>query len=106
MILSSIDDSEIKGWLAGPWDSDLPIPVGYATAGVDEPHRHDRVFEVYCVARGQATAVVADQDVPLSCGDVLIVQPGEEHTFTWSSHDYLHFVIQVPHVPGDKTRTH
>lgn len=106
MIRRSIDEQAIKGWVAGPWNSDVPIPVGYATAGVDEPHRHDHMFEIYLVARGHARALVADHEVGLSCGDVLIVEPTEEHTFLWSSGDYLHFVIQAPHAPGDKTLIH
>ena len=34
---------------------------------------------------------------------MLVVQPGESHTFVSSSEDYLHFVIQAPFVGGDKT---
>ena len=34
---------------------------------------------------------------------MLIVEPGETHTFIDSSDDYLHFVIQAPFVKGDKT---
>ncbi len=38
----------------------------------------------------------------LGAGDVLVVEPGEVHTFESSSPDYLHFVIQTPFVAGDK----
>ena len=38
----------------------------------------------------------------LGVGDVLVVEPGETHTFLDSSTDYLHFVVQTPFVPGDK----
>jgi hypothetical protein len=34
---------------------------------------------------------------------MLIVEPGETHTFIDSSDDYLHFVIQAPFVKDDKT---
>ena len=34
---------------------------------------------------------------------MLIVEPGETHTFIDSSDDYLHFVIQAPFVKGDNT---
>jgi hypothetical protein len=33
---------------------------------------------------------------------VLVVEPGEVHTFTASSEDYLHFVVQAPFVAGDR----
>ena len=103
MIHRRIDKASVKGWLAGPWDSDVPVAVGYATAGVDEPHRHERMFEVYCVAGGSARALVAGRQVTVASGDMLVVKPGEEHTFTWSSADYMHFVIQAPFVAGDKS---
>lgn len=39
---------------------------------------------------------------PLAAGDMLVVEPGEPHTFVSSSPDYLHFVVQTPFMPGDK----
>ena len=26
-----------KGWWAGPWNLGIPVAVGYATTGIDEP---------------------------------------------------------------------
>lgn len=40
--------------------------------------------------------------VRLQAGDMLVVEPGERHTFIESAHDYLHFVVQAPFAPGDK----
>ena len=93
-----------KGWFTGPWDSDIPVAVGFANHGVDEPHVHDAMFEIYLVRSGAATAIVADEADELTAGDVLIVERGEMHTFTASTPDYAHFVIQTPFVPGDKRR--
>lgn len=42
------------------------------------------------------------QTITLKAGDMLVVEPGEPHTFIESSEDYLHFVIHTPFVPGDK----
>ena len=91
-----------KGWLTGPWDSDVQIAVGYADHGIDEPHAHDTMFEIYLVRSGSATAIVADEAVELRAGDVLVVEPGEVHTFRASTPDYAHFVIQAPFVSGEK----
>ena len=102
MIHLETDFTQAKGWLLGPWDSDLSVPIGWATRGIDEPHLHAQMWEVYLVARGQSTASVAGQEVNLNAGDVLVVEPGETHTFTYSSPDYLHFVLQSPFVKGDK----
>jgi mannose-6-phosphate isomerase-like protein (cupin superfamily) len=60
--------------------------------------------EIYLVAAGRSTAKVNGVQVSLQEGDMLVVEPGEVHTFTDSSDDYVHFVVQAPCVRGDKTR--
>ena len=92
-----------KGWFAGPWNSHLPIAAGWADRGVNLPHRHDLMYEIYFNARGESIAVVAGQTIHLRSGDMLAVEPGEAHTFISSTDDYLHFVVQAPFVGGDKT---
>jgi mannose-6-phosphate isomerase-like protein (cupin superfamily) len=91
-----------KGWLAGPWDTAVPVALGFADCGVDDLHRHEQMYEIYLVARGRSTAVVDGEAVELRGGDLLVVEPGESHTFVTSSEDYFHFVVQAPFVPGDK----
>jgi quercetin dioxygenase-like cupin family protein len=91
-----------KGWLTGPWNGPVPVAVGYANAGIDEPHTHAQMYEIYLVAQGHSTAIVEGQWVHLEMGSVLIVEPGELHTFVESSPDYYHFVIHAPVVQGDK----
>jgi mannose-6-phosphate isomerase-like protein (cupin superfamily) len=93
-----------KGWFAGPWDSDLALSVGFASEGVDEPHVHSRITEIYLVARGRSAIRVEQETVELSEGDALIVEPGEAHTFLRSSGAYLHFVIHSPGLAGDAAR--
>lgn len=85
-----------KGWWAGTWNSSLPIALGYATAGIDEPHVHRRVTEIYLVAVGTSTLKIEGKSVQLGAGDVAIVEPGEAHTFLESSIPYFHFVIHSP----------
>ena len=46
-----IDD---KGWYTGLWDSNIPISVGFANKGIDQPHVHSHITEIYLVARGTA----------------------------------------------------
>jgi mannose-6-phosphate isomerase-like protein (cupin superfamily) len=91
-----------KGWLAGAWDSDLAVSLGFATEGVDEPHLHTRVTEIYLVARGTAAVRVERETIELTTGDVLILGPGEAHTFLSSSEDYLHFVVHSPALAADE----
>ncbi|MEP6758969.1 MAG: cupin domain-containing protein [Actinomycetota bacterium] len=87
--------TDAAGWIGGGWNWELPIAIGYATAGLDEPHRHERTIEVYLVVAGVAVAVVDGVDVPVQAGDVLVVEPHEVRTFTSSSPDYRCFVLHI-----------
>jgi mannose-6-phosphate isomerase-like protein (cupin superfamily) len=93
-----------KGWYVGPWNSDLTVSVGYANAGVDEPHVHSRVTEIYMVARGTSEMRVEQETVMLEAGDMIVIDPGEAHTFLSSSPDYFHFVAHVPGLSGEEAR--
>lgn len=94
-----------RGWFVGPWNSAVPVAVGWVDRAVNLPHRHLHLSEVYLVARGSSVAVVASREVVLVAGDMLVVEPGEDHTFLTISEDYLHFVVQAPFVKGDKVYT-
>ena len=82
MRVERADPSIDKGWCAGPWNSDLTVSVGYANAGVDEPHVHSRITEIYMVARGVAEMRVEQETITLEAGDMIVVEPGE-HKVVW-----------------------
>ena len=104
MRIEQADLGVVKGWYLGPWDSDLTISVGFANEGVDEPHLHRRMTEIYCIARGTAEIRIDLQTVVLAQNDVLIVEPGEAHTVLSSSPDHFHFAIQVPGLQGEEAK--
>ena len=54
------------------------------------------------VASGATVTGVAEREIRLGPGDMLVVEPGEAHTFLSSTEDYLHYVIQAPFLAGDK----
>ena len=93
-----------KGWYIGPWNSGLPISVGYASVGVDEPHLHTQITEIYLVARGTSVIRIEQETIALAAGDMIVVEPGEAHTFLESSPDYFHFVIHTPGLANEKAR--
>ena len=93
-----------NGWYAGPWNSELPVSVGYAHGGIDDPHLHLRVTEVYLVAQGWAEVRIERETVRIAAGDMLVIEPGEAHTFLSSSATYLHFVLHVPGLPTEEAR--
>lgn len=105
MRIEHADLAAAKGWYAGPWNSTLPVSVGYANEGIDEPHLHRRMTEIYLVARGGSEVRVERETVRLGPGDMLVVEPGEAHTFLSSSSDYLHFVLHVPGLPPEEARS-
>jgi mannose-6-phosphate isomerase-like protein (cupin superfamily) len=78
--------------------------VGYANAGVDEPHVHSRITEIYLAARGTSEIRVEQETVILKAGDMIVVEPGEAHTFLSSSPDYFHFVAHVPGLTSEEAR--
>ncbi len=98
------DSSQEKGWLYGPWNSKSELSIGYANAGIDEPHVHGTVTEIYLVGQGKAKIRVNDQTITIGAGDVLQIDPGEAHTFISSTEDYFHFVIHYPGLIGSEAR--
>lgn len=102
MLHFKVDQQKAKGWFFGPWNTGIPIPVGYANEGIDETHYHQKMFEIYLVAQGQSTIIVGSNEFVLRKGDVFVVEPNEVHSFVASSDDYMHFVIHAPFVQGDK----
>jgi mannose-6-phosphate isomerase-like protein (cupin superfamily) len=104
VLIKHANPSAPKGWHAGPWNSTLAISVGYANTGIDEPHVHTRLTEIYMVGRGTSAIRVEQTTVVLEAGDIIAVEPGEAHTFLSSSPDYFHFVAHVPGLPADEVR--
>ncbi|MEO6457555.1 MAG: cupin domain-containing protein [Chloroflexia bacterium] len=102
MRLDRADLLRPKGWFFGPWNPTLNMSLGYANKGIDEPHFHQRMTEIYMVARGLAAIRVEQETIELSEGDVLVVEPGEAHTFLSSSSDYFHFVMHLPALEGEE----
>ena len=54
------------------------------------------MYEIYLVAHGHNVAEVNGKQITLEEGDILVVEPGEVHTFVENSPDYMHFVVQTP----------
>jgi mannose-6-phosphate isomerase-like protein (cupin superfamily) len=90
-----------KGWYLGPWNSALTVSLGYATEGLNEPHLHRQMTEVYLVARGSSQLRVGEQTVTLAAGDIVVLEPGEPHTFLSSTEDYFHSVLHTPALEGE-----
>jgi quercetin dioxygenase-like cupin family protein len=90
-----------KGWYLGAWNSELALAIGYAWEGINDPHLHRRITEIYLVGAGTAELRVEQETFQLEAGDVVVIEPGEAHTFLASSPEYFHFVLHVPSLPPD-----
>lgn len=104
MRIEHADPLQAKGWYLGAWNSPLPVAVGYAHQGIDEPHEHSEITEIYLVARGTVEIRVEKETIALAAGDMIVIEPHEAHTFLRSSPDYLHFVIHTPTLAGEAAR--
>jgi mannose-6-phosphate isomerase-like protein (cupin superfamily) len=80
------------------------VSVGYASVGVDEPHVHTQITEIYLIARGESRIRIGGETIQLAAGDMLVVEPGEPHTFLDSTPGYFHFVIHTPGLSGEAAR--
>lgn len=105
MRLENINSTMNKGWYIGPWNSDLQISLGYAKTGIDQSHKHTRITEIYLVAHGSAQMRIEQEFLTVTTGDMILVEPGEAHTFISSSPDYIHFVIHSPGLAGEEALT-
>jgi len=56
------------------------------------------------MARGTVEMRVERETLLLGAEDVIVVEPGEAHTFLSSSPDHFHFVIQTPGLLGEAAR--
>ncbi len=104
MRIEHSDPALDKGWYLGTWNSALPISIGYANKGIDEPHVHSQITEIYLVARGTSQLRVEQETLTLIAGDMVAIEPGEAHTFLASSADYFHFVIHCPGLGSEAAR--
>ena len=104
MRIEKADATIAKGWYVGPWNANLSISVGFANEGVDEPHLHRQITEIYLIARGSAEMRVEQQTITLARDDVIIIEPGEAHTFLNNTSDYFHFVIHTPALQGEAAK--
>ncbi len=95
MQLKHADAVAPKGWYSSQYNSASRIWIGYANRGIDEPHVHAQITEIYLVARGTAEIRIEQETIDLKAGDLLVVEPGEAHTFLTSSSDYFHFVLHA-----------
>jgi len=93
-----------KGWYVGPWNADLTVSIGYANKSVDEPHVHQQITEICLVARGTSDLRVEQKTISLEPGDVIVIEPGEDHTFLSSSLDTFHFVAHLPGLTGTEAK--
>ena len=102
MIIARNDESKpAKGWYGELFHPSLPA-IGFANQAIDACHYHRELYEIYLVARGSSTIIVNDTPRSLSAGDIIVVEPGEVHTFVENTPDYFHFVLHCPPIRGDK----
>lgn len=101
LIARNDESSPAKGWYTELFRPELPA-IGFANEGINEKHYHEELREVYLIVKGSSTMIIDDTTITLNPGDVIVVEPGEVHTFVDNTPDYFHFVLHCPLIRGDK----
>jgi len=58
---------------------------------------HTQITEIYLVGRGTSQIRIEQEIITLHAGDMIIIEPGEAHTFLSNSPDYFHVVLHISH---------
>jgi mannose-6-phosphate isomerase-like protein (cupin superfamily) len=67
-------------------------------------HYHEDMTEVFLIIEGTTEMTVGDTTVPLTKGDLVVVEPGEVHTMTnTSDKSFEYIVFGISQEKGGKT---
>jgi N-acetylneuraminate synthase len=74
---------EIEFWIANEAEHGYCGKFLFVADGQTCPyHRHNKKHETFFVLKGQVRMVVDDEDKTLREGDILVMPPGQRHSFT------------------------
>jgi quercetin dioxygenase-like cupin family protein len=91
-----------EGWHLA--EGGLPIQVGvkFGTSPFGRKHLHLTMAEYFLLAAGNMKIAVSGQTMAMEQGDLLVVEPGEEHEVLSCSPDALLLLLLPPPLAGDK----
>jgi len=65
-------------------------------------HLHRTMAEYFLLLRGELQLRVADRELAMKQGDLVVVEPGEAHAVIHASRDSLLLLLMPPPVENDK----
>ncbi|MGV9169315.1 MAG: cupin domain-containing protein [Promethearchaeia archaeon] len=69
-----------------------------------EPHAHHSLQEVF-IFLDDTEVGINEEVIPVGLGDVVIVDPGEEHWFSAPADTDVSFIaVKLPNIPDDKVK--
>ena len=77
------------------------IVVRVAPGTSTSPHLHERLSEVF-VALSPLAITVNEEHVALEHGDVVVVEPGESHSFVTRGSEGVLLAVKAPNINDDK----
>jgi quercetin dioxygenase-like cupin family protein len=94
-----------EGWHLA--ETGLPIQVGvkFGASPFGKKHRHLTMAEYFLLVAGSMKLSVAGQTLAMEKGDLLVVEPGEEHEVLRCSPDALLLLLMPPPIAGDKVES-
>ena len=94
---------EILGVQAGSVYSHSIAEITIPPAGTAMPHFHKETEETYLILSGTATIQIQDEQLVLTAGEAVLIEPGEVHQIINNGEENLVFIaVCVPAwQPGD-----
>ena len=75
---------------------------GHLPARFEErQHRHDRLYELFYFLQ-DGRCVINGDTYDVAAGDIVVLEPGDEHGVVSTDHAIDLLILQIPHVPDDK----
>ncbi|HEY64447.1 MAG TPA: cupin domain-containing protein [Caldilineae bacterium] len=71
----------LAGLLEGEWLNHGGLsfhPAGFRTHGEEAVHTHE-TQEAFCILQGRGILELDGEKIPVQAGDVIIIEPGENH---------------------------
>jgi len=91
-----------EGWHLA--EAGLPIQVGvkFGASPFGKRHLHKTMAEYFLLLEGELRLRVNGETTAMKKGDLLVVEPGEEHEVLGSSPEALLLLLMPPPLAGDK----
>jgi mannose-6-phosphate isomerase-like protein (cupin superfamily) len=95
------DDCRIAGYF-----NNSPLAIARAVTSqvskYEKTHKHQKSYEFYVFLKGKATIQINNEEIKCSKGDVILIEPEEEHKILNFEEETDYLTIKTETDPNDK----